>query len=121
MPTVTTTVHKYGLAPLEAVRAYAKNQDEGMSLDDIIAEGDIANYQGDVPGKHALWSAIKRVREPTQPHGYPTSKYSSCGRHKILSDKQTRAIVSFVRMWRHKRFCTHCLRPVEKESSKPAQ
>ena len=55
MPAVTITVHKYGLAPLEAVRAYAKNQDEGMSLDDIIAEGGIVNYQGDVPGKHAPW------------------------------------------------------------------
>ena len=106
MPTVTTTVHKYGLAPLEAVRAYAKNQDEGMSLDDIIAEGDIVNYQGDVLGKYALWSAIKRVRESTQQQGYPTSNYSSCGGHKILSDTQTRMIVSFVKTWRHKRFCT---------------
>ena len=56
MPTVTITAHKHGVPPLEAVRAYAKNQDEGMSLDDIIAEGDVVNYQGDVPGKHALWS-----------------------------------------------------------------
>ena len=94
------------LAPLEAVRAYAKNQDESASLDDIIAEGDIVNYQGDVPGKYALWSAMKRVRESTQPHGYPTSKHSSCGRHKVLSDKPMRVIVSFVKTWRHKRFCT---------------
>ena len=76
---------------MEAVRAYAKNQDEGMSLDDTIAEGDIVNYQGDVPGKHALWSAVKRVRESTQPHGYPTSKYSSCGRRKVLSGKHVPA------------------------------
>ena len=55
MPTVTLTVHKHALPLLEAVRAYAENQDERMSLDDIIAEGGIVNYQGDVPGKHALW------------------------------------------------------------------
>ena len=55
MPTVTTTAHKHGVPPLEAVRAYAKNRDEGMSLDGIIAEGDVVNYQGDVPGKHAFW------------------------------------------------------------------
>ena len=55
MRTVTITVHKHGVPPLEAVRAYAKSPGEGMSLDDIIAEGDAVNYQGNVPGKHALW------------------------------------------------------------------
>ena len=91
MPTVTITVHKHGLPPLEALRAYVKNQDEGVSLDDIIAKGDVVNDQGDVPGKHALWSAVKRARESTQPHGYPTSNYSSCGRHKVLFDKHVPA------------------------------
>ena len=86
MQVVTITIHKNGLAPLEAVRAYVKNKEQDMSLDDIIAEGDIVNYQGEVPGKYALWSAIKRVEESTQPHGYPVSNYANCGRHKILSE-----------------------------------
>ena len=56
MPTVKITVRQHGVPQLEAVRAYAKNQDEGMNLDDIIAEGDVVNYQGSVPGNHAFWS-----------------------------------------------------------------
>ena len=63
MPVVSITVHPNALAPLEAVRAYVKNKEQDMSLDEIIAEGDITNYQGEVPGKYALWSAIKRVAE----------------------------------------------------------
>lgn len=106
MPTVTVTVHPMALAPLEAVRAYVKNKEQDMSLDEIIAEGDILNYQGEVPGKYALWSSIKRVQESKQPHGYPTSNYNNCGRHKILSDEEERRIVSFVKTWRNKRFCT---------------
>ena len=45
MQVVTTTMHRNGLAPLEAVRAYVKNREQDMSLDEIIAEGDILNYQ----------------------------------------------------------------------------
>ena len=56
MPTVKITVCQHGVPPLEAVRAYAKNQDECNNLDDIIAEGDVVNYQGNVPGNHAFWS-----------------------------------------------------------------
>ena len=46
------------------------------------------------------------MRECTQPHGYPSSNYANCGRRKLLTEEQERRIVSFVKAWRNKRFCT---------------
>ena len=106
MPPVTITVHPDGLAPLEAVRAFVKSTDEGMSLDKIIAEGDIVNYKGDVPGRYALWSGIRRVKESEECHGYPVTKYMNSGRRKALTESERRSIISFVEQWRSKRFCT---------------
>ena len=61
MPTVSVTVHKYGLHPIEAVKAYYKHSEYGMSVDDIIAEREICNLSGDIPGRKCVYSAIRRV------------------------------------------------------------
>jgi hypothetical protein len=49
MPVVSVTVHPDGLHPLEAIRAHHKLKEDGMSLDDIISEGEIVNLKGEVP------------------------------------------------------------------------
>ena len=33
-----------------------------MSSDETIAEGEVHNLSGNIPGRYALWAAIKRVR-----------------------------------------------------------
>ena len=62
MPEVTVTIHKHGLHPMEAFKAHHKSQELGMSLDEIIGEGEVHNLSGNIPGRYALWAAIKRVR-----------------------------------------------------------
>ena len=61
MPVFEVTVHPNGLHPIEAVKAWRKHVEQGMSLDTIIAEGEIAALHGDVPGRKALWAASRRV------------------------------------------------------------
>ena len=36
----------------------------------------------------------------------PTYNYKNCGRKQMLTNEQQQDIVKFVKMWRHKRFCT---------------
>ena len=79
MPVVSVTVHPDGLHPLEAIRAHHKWKEDGMSLDDIISEGEIVNLKGEVPGRTGLYRAIRRVAR-MGPHDYlPQSKYGNCG------------------------------------------
>ena len=61
MPEVIVTVHKDGLHPVEAFKAHHLSQALGMSLDDILADGDVRNLSGQIPGLCALWAANKRV------------------------------------------------------------
>ena len=66
MPEVTVTIHKHGLHPMEAFKAHHKSQELGMSLDEIITEGEVHNLSGNIPGRYALWAAIKRIRDMGQ-------------------------------------------------------
>ena len=106
MPLVSVMVHPLGLHPVEAIRAWHKHTQEGMSLTDIIAEGDIRSISGDVPGRYALWSSIRKVKGMGDADLLPRSNYSNCGRSRALTKQEERAVVEFVKKWRHKRFCT---------------
>ena len=98
--------HPNGLHPMQAFKAHHKSVELGMSLDEIIEEGEVHNFRGDVPGRHALWAGIKRVRDMSDSDLLPASKYSNCGRKAALSDEDGQRVLAFVREWRHKRFCT---------------
>ena len=106
MPEVTVTIHKHGLHPMEAFKAHHQSQELGMSLDEIIAEGEVRNLSGNIPGRYALWAAIKRVRDMGQDELLPKHKYGNCGRKAALAVEEGNQILEFVRKWRHKRFCT---------------
>ena len=106
MPVVNVTVHPSGLHPLEAVKAYHKWQEEGMSLDEVISEGVLVNVQGDVPGRKALYNAIRRVAAMSTKDHMPNSKYARCGRKKALTPSDAKKVVKFVKQWRNKVFCT---------------
>ena len=95
-----------GLHPVEAVKAWQKHSSDGMSLDEILKEGEIVNLLGHPPGRYALWSAIRRVKQMSEVDLLLGSNYDKCGRAPILTGKEQRAIVKFVKAWRHKRFCT---------------
>ena len=77
-----------------------------MSPDDIIAEGEIFNLSGDIPGRKCVYSAIRRVEQMSSNEVVPATKYSNCGRKKALTDEEQERIVKFVKQWRHKCFCT---------------
>lgn len=106
MPVVSVVVHPHGLHPIEAVKAWHKRTHEDMTLDEILEEREVLNVRGEVPGRHALWSAIQRVAGMSDRDLVPQSKYSNCGRHQALSERDRRRILAFVKAWRHKRFCT---------------
>ena len=55
------TVHPNGLHPMEAAKAFFKHTDNDMSVDQIIAEGDVRNLVGDVAGRKALYAAIVTI------------------------------------------------------------
>ncbi len=106
MPVVSMTVHPDGLHPIEAVKAWHKHTQEGMSVDQVIAEGDIVNLRGDVPGRKAMYAAIRRVEGMGKGDVLPKTRYQNCGRSKLLSDDEQKQVVAFVAQWRTKRFCT---------------
>lgn len=106
MPVLQIAVHPMGLHPVEAVKAWHKHSSDGMSLDAIISEGEVLNLQGQLPGRHALWSAIQRAKLMSDADLLPTSNNAKCGRTLMISSTEQRAIVRFVNAWRHKRFCT---------------
>ena len=69
MPQVTVTVHRNGLHPMEAFKAHHKSQELGMSLDEILTEGEIRTLSGRTPGRYAGWlSDSIRLRKKNVPH-----------------------------------------------------
>ena len=97
MPKVCLSVHPDGLHRIEAVKAYYKHTDGGMSLDQIVSEGEVQNLSGGVAGRKAVYNAIKRVREMTQSDLVPETKSANCGRKPALTEDQQRAIIEFVK------------------------
>ena len=85
MPVLSISVHPLCLHPIEAVKAWQKHCNDVMSLDDIIREVEVLNLHGDSPGRHALWSAIRRVRSMSALDLVPTGNYAKCGRIPLLS------------------------------------
>ena len=106
MPVVSLTIHPNGLHPMEAMKAHFKHTEQGMSLNEIIAEGEVFALTGAVAGRTALHGAIRRVRAMSKRQYAPETKYSNCGRKKVLGKAQEAAIVAFVKRWRNKLFCT---------------
>ena len=106
MVRVEVTVHKRGLHPFEAVKAWHKHQHEDMSIDAILAEGDVQNMKMELPSRKAIWSAIHRVDQMSAGDLVPQSRYGSCGRRRSLTDGDVERIVAFVKAWCNKRFCT---------------
>ena len=104
MPQLTVTVHDRGLHPTEAARAWHLHTNEDMSLEDVRDE--VVNLRGERPGKKAVWSAVQRVLTMKPGDLIPQNNYGNCGRKPALTDSQEKAVVDFVRLWRHKRFCT---------------
>ena len=104
MPQLTVTVHDRGLHPTEAAKAWHLHTNEDMSLEDVRDE--VVNLRGERPGKKAVWSAVQRVLTMKPGDLIPQNNYGNCGRKPALTDSQEKAIVDFVRLWRHKRFCT---------------
>ena len=102
MPSVTVTCHPDGCPPIEAAKAYCKHKDEGMTPDEIVAEGEVLSLSGNVAGRKALYSAIRRIEAMSPGEFVPKTKYGNCGRKQALTDAQTREIVAFVKKWRAK-------------------
>ena len=93
MVVVSIVLHPKGLHPFEAVRAWQKHREEGMSLNDV-------------PSKKAKENAVRRVDMMRPGDIVPKSGYEKCGRKQALSQQQQAEIVAFVKKWRNKRFCT---------------
>ena len=106
MPKVCVTVHPEGLHPIEAVKAYYKHTEDDMSIDAIVKEGAFFNMKGDNAGRHAVYNSILRVAAMECGDLLPETKYKNCGRKKSLTEDQEAEIVTFVKKWRHKVFCT---------------
>ena len=65
----------------------------------------VVNLRGDQPGQHAVRNAVERVQSQSSAV-VAEGRYANCGRKSEISEEQGKEIVAFVKMWRHKRFCT---------------
>ena len=97
MPEAVVKVHPAGLDPWEFVKGYYKFTEGDMSLDQIVAEGEISNLFGNPAGRKAIYAAIVRVREMSPGELAPQTKYNNYGRKKALTESQEQAIVAFVK------------------------
>jgi len=104
MVVVSVVVHPQGLHPFEAVRAWQKHREEGMSLNEVRSE--VVKLQGQKPSKKAFENAVKRVDMMRPGDVVPKSGYDKCGRKPAFTQQQQDAVVAFVKKWRNKRFCT---------------
>ena len=86
----------------------------------------VKNVQGKRPDSdHCVRNAVARV-EAAGSKGMPTTKYKNSGRRYgsdggkyLLTEKQQKDVVAFVKHWRHKRFCTceHIKRELQLEAT----
>lgn len=95
--------HPWSLHPLEAARAHHLRYEEGYTWQAIADETE--NLQGVAPSLKGVRTAVARV-EAQRGALLPRTGYYRCGRKRILTEQEERAIVAFVKAWRHKRFCT---------------
>ena len=104
MVVVPVVIHPRGLHPMEAVRAWQLHREEGLPLTEVRAE--VQNLAGGAPSVKAVWSAVQRVSAMRDGDLLPSSRYENCGRKEKLSKADVKRIISFVKEWRNKRFCT---------------
>ena len=83
MPVLRVSIHPMGLHPVEAVKAWHKHLNDGMSLDDILQEGEIVNLHGVSPGRYALWAAIQRVKRMSDVDLLPCVSYFLFGSFRL--------------------------------------
>ena len=88
MPSVTVTCHPDGCPPIEAAKAYFKYKDYGMTPDEIVAEGEVLSLSGNIAGRKALYSAIRRIDSMASDEFVPKTKYANCGRKAPLTDEE---------------------------------
>ena len=102
-------VHPKGLDPFQAAKAWHLRKQEGLPWKLVRLQ--VRTMSGARPGKMAAEDAVKRVEAQRQTSkfrktGVASSGYARCGRTPLLSSEQKKAVVAFVKRWRHKRFCT---------------
>ena len=75
------------------------------------AQALLSTVDGGRPGRRGMEAAVRRI--DAQRHtvalrrtGAARLTYGNCGRTPSLTANQKSAVVAFVKLWRHKRFCT---------------
>ena len=103
-------MHPQGLAPQEAAKAWYMRVKAKYTWPRVQAE--CKTIQGKPARDKAVRDAVARVRKAGK-RQVPKGRYANCGRcwgsdgekYKLLPAQQ-KAVATFVRKWRHKRFCT---------------
>ena len=103
MPVLRLTLHPRGLPLQEAAKAWYLVVKQKKSLRAVC--GEVVNLKGARPSKHAVEDAVRRMKACGK-RSVPQTKYNNCGRPCKLQSDQEKRIVSFVKKWRNKRFCT---------------
>ena len=78
-------------------------QEQELPIRSVCDE--VVNIAGLRPSVKAVWNAIQMVDRSRDTGGVPRTKYGNSGRPSLLSPEQERAVMSFVKEHRNKRFC----------------
>ena len=104
------TVHPRGLSPEQAAKAWFLRVKQKYKWSQIAKE--VVNLEGQQPSENCLRLAVQRLGKKGK-SAQPKNNYANCGRRYgndggkfKLTPKLEQAVVSFVKQWRHKRFCT---------------
>ncbi len=98
MVLATVSVHKRGLHPMEAVKAWHPHSHGDMSLDAILKTGEVLNTAMQEPSRKALRSAIQRVSDMGAGDLAPQPRYGNCGRKRALTDGEVDRAIGFVKV-----------------------
>ena len=106
---IRVAVHPKGLDPFQAAKAWCMRKRLNQPWKQIRAV--VRTPDGSRPGRHAMEDAVRRIDEQQHTASFRSTgvarlAYSNCGRRPMLTDRQKSAVVSFVKRWRNKRFCT---------------
>ena len=102
MVQVVLSLHPQGLHPLQAAKAH-RLRAEGVSWADTTRQ--VKNLQEKQPAMQAVRGAVARIDK--QPKAvFAKTRYANCGRHRSLSESDEARVVSFVKKFRNKHFCT---------------
>ena len=103
------SIHPKGLTPFQAAKVWHLRHVQKLPWAAVREQ--VRTSDGGHPRRYAVVDAVRRISE--QRHtaafrrtGTATTAYSRCGRKQLLSPQQKAAIVTFVKRWRSKRFCT---------------